>query len=91
MLSGTDCFQDRLIEQHIPKGEDRGKPSLKRTIREDMPDAYRAKAQEERNEGKVQTKNTKQILRTSWEGEGISKSNWSHKGGSLKTKGRSGR
>ena len=49
MLSGTDRFLDRLIEQHITKGEDRGKPSLKRTRREDVPEAHNARELTRRN------------------------------------------
>ena len=41
MLAGTDCFQDRLMKQLISKGEDRGKPSLQRTRREDGHEAHK--------------------------------------------------
>ena len=39
MLYETDSFQ-KIIEEYKPKGEDCGKPSLKRTRREDVSKAH---------------------------------------------------
>ena len=52
-----------IVTNKAKKGEDRGKPSLRRTIREDVPDAHRAKTQVERDGGEAQTKNKKLNLR----------------------------
>ena len=67
------------------KGEDRGKPSLRRTIREDVPDAHKAEKQVRRDEVDVQTKN-KGLNLTMKVGEETVKSKLVFTGGSFKNR-----
>ena len=51
------CTRKPTKTKKAKKGEDRGKPSLRRTIRVDVPGAHEAKKQVRRDDVELQTKN----------------------------------
>ena len=76
------CTRKPTRTKEAKKGEDRGKPSLRRTIREDVPDAHKAKKPVRRDDVSVQTKD-KGLNLTMKVGEETVKSKLVFKGGSL--------